>query len=59
MNNLKRRVLSIVMFMLADGMLVKDLQKNFNKHEMERAWPQRGTLHLQFTSIDEIPEIAN
>ena len=39
MNNLKRRVLSIVMFMLADGMLVKDLQKIINKHEMEKAWP--------------------
>lgn len=45
MNSLKRSMPNIVMFMLADHMLVKDLQTIINKHEMEKVWPRRGTLH--------------
>lgn len=48
MNSFKRSVPNIVMFMLANHILVKDLQTIINKHEMEKVWPRRGTLHLQY-----------
>ena len=46
-NSLKRTVPSIVMFMLADNMLVKDLQNIINK----QAWLRRGTLHFAISVL--------
>lgn len=46
--NRMRSVPNIVMFIVANHILVKDLQTIINKHEMEKVWPRRGTLHLQY-----------
>ena len=57
MNSLKRRVLSILMFMLADGILVNDLQK-LSTNMKWRKLGRREEHCICNTSIDEIPEVA-
>ena len=59
MNSLKRSVPNIVMFTLADLMLVKDFQEIINKHEIERAWQGCEEHCICNTSIDKIPDIVN
>ena len=59
MNSLKRRVLSIVMFMLADRMLVKRFTKKISRNMKWKKLGHREEHCIRNTSVDEIPEIAN
>lgn len=59
MNSLKRSVPNIVLFMLTNCVLVKDLQEIINKHELEKKLGREEEHCICNTSIDEIPDIVN